>query len=409
MFGWGRPSRNLPEVDYTENSSSEDEFVSPRRPAVTRASSPALLAIPQLNDNVDEELEQVSQTLKNIGHTQLFRKSSSKCDSEEVVEGIVLGSPAGVTSKANNRANMPDDNEVEVDFEDENGADDDKALEFSRSLKLEYDPLEVAFYFIQLENEMFTCGVKSQWLKRSILVKNLPPKIQADVKSLLILKKSEAPTDLYKQIKTEILRIHAPKQEDNFKKALTRVLVGVPSQLGQQLINDICDKPNKLVGCCCAKAVYTLFCIQLPVNVRSQIADMEFNSETYRAVFKSADKIFLSTKTAEVSAGVAAIGLNTTAPQEDSSASAPQVAATTNRGRPQQQRNRNRQGGGGARSGTGTGGQSKPAKPAKNQNVPSNCCANHKKWSGDAWYCLEPLSCPWVTKVKAKPSTENKN
>ena len=38
MFGWGRPSRNLPTVDYTEDSSDEDlPFVSPKRPAVTRA------------------------------------------------------------------------------------------------------------------------------------------------------------------------------------------------------------------------------------------------------------------------------------------------------------------------------------------------------------------------------------
>ena len=68
MFGWGgKPSRNLPAVDYNEDSSSDEElpFVSPKRPSVTRAGSPALLAVPQLCDNVDEDLEQVSKTLKN--------------------------------------------------------------------------------------------------------------------------------------------------------------------------------------------------------------------------------------------------------------------------------------------------------------------------------------------------------
>ena len=40
---------------------------------MTRAGSPQLLAVPQLSDNVDEDLDQVRQTLLNIGHTRLFR------------------------------------------------------------------------------------------------------------------------------------------------------------------------------------------------------------------------------------------------------------------------------------------------------------------------------------------------
>ena len=142
--------------------------------------------------------------------------------------------------------NMPD----AVDFEDENGQDEATAVQNTRTLVMEFNT-DVEFWFIQLENEMYQCGVKSQWLKRCVLVKNLPAKIQADVKSLLLIKQSAAPADLYKQIKEEILRIHAPAKEDNFKKALSRVLVGLPSQLGEILINDICTKTPKLTGCCC--------------------------------------------------------------------------------------------------------------------------------------------------------------
>ena len=66
---------------------------------------------------------------------------------------------------------MPnEENAVEVDFEDENGQNGAKALEYSRSLKLEYNPDEVEFWFTQIENEMYTCEIKSQWMKRSILV-----------------------------------------------------------------------------------------------------------------------------------------------------------------------------------------------------------------------------------------------
>ena len=71
----GRSRRDIPQVNY--NESSEDEYdsplVSPQRPPPTRAASPVELAIPTLGDNVDEELETVSQVLSNVGHTHTFR------------------------------------------------------------------------------------------------------------------------------------------------------------------------------------------------------------------------------------------------------------------------------------------------------------------------------------------------
>ena len=274
---------------------------------------------------------------------------------------------------------MPD----QVDFEDENAQDGAKALEYSRSLSLEFNPTEVEFWFMQLENEMYTCQIKSQWMKRCILVKNLPPKIQNDVKTLLTIKQSQAPADIYKKIKQEVLRIHAPRKEDKFKKALSRVLTGLPSQLGQTLITDICLNPGaKLEGCCCAHIVYTLWTLQLPVAVRSHVASMVFDKDTYQEVFESADKVFLSTKVTDVSAGIAAIN-----DFSGSAASQGEVAAVT-------KPNRGGRGRGRGRGGRGT-------KPS----VPSNCCTNHKKWQSDAWFCLEPLTCPWASKVSAKPTT----
>ena len=197
MWPWpGRPKRDLPVVDYNEDS-DEDEFRSPlpRVPTHTRAGSPVELAVPHLNDNVDEELAEVNKTLLNISHTPLFRKkdhSSSSSDSgEEVVEGLIVG-------EGETEVEMPDDDNVTVDFEDENGKDGEKAIEYSRTLKIDMDQTEIEFWFTQIENEMFTCGIKSQWMKRCVLVKNLPAKVQADVKSLLLLKQSAAPVDIYK-------------------------------------------------------------------------------------------------------------------------------------------------------------------------------------------------------------------
>ena len=78
-----------------------------------------------------------------------------------------------------------------TNFEDENVDDGAKAIDHTRTLKIEYDPTNVKFWFIQLENEMFTCEVKSQWLKRCVLVKNLPPTVQADVMALLCLHREQ--------------------------------------------------------------------------------------------------------------------------------------------------------------------------------------------------------------------------
>ena len=128
MFSWsGRPKRNTPEVNYKEDSDSEEDFNSPLNsppPVNTRQGSPVLLAIPQLNDNVDEDLEQVSQTLQNIGHTPLFRKKQPKDlpesnlgTGEEVIDELfVAGEGLG------DLGIMPDevDAAVVIDFEDEN-------------------------------------------------------------------------------------------------------------------------------------------------------------------------------------------------------------------------------------------------------------------------------------------------
>ena len=404
----GRARRDLPQVNY--NESSEEDYdsplQSPQRPPPTRAGSPVELAVPTLADNVDEELAAVSRTLNNVGHTHTFRgtrptirpepEGVEQVVADEVLEEhevhleVVGGGDGGAVCEGNEHVNMPD----AVDFEDENGRDGDKAIEYSRTLKLEYNPENVEFWFTQLENEMFTCTIKSQWMKRCILVRNLPPKVQNDVMSLLNLKQTAAPDDIYKQIKNELLRIHAPKCEENFKKALQRVLVGLPSQLGQVLISDICDKPKKLDGCCCAKAVYCLWCLQLPVAVRTHVSTMPFNSTTYNDVFQQADKIFMSTRATELSAGVAAVTLTN---QEGS-----EVAAMKPKNKKPWKGNR-------GQAGADGGGNTKPNRgPRHKSNPPSSCCDNHYRWGASAWFCLSPASCPWKDKYSARPEKKEK-
>ena len=379
------PAQSSEEENNYESADEDglNNLVSPNRPHQSPSASPRALLRPD-PPAVEEVLEEVSQQLNNLPNRQ--QRAANRNAVRRAQEEADIAAAAAAVAAA---AIMPD----AVDFELENGRDAEKALEFTRTLKMEFAKDDIAFWFIQIENEMFTCGVKSQWLKRCVLVKNLPPSVQSDVKSLLVLKQSEAPETIYKAIKDEILRIHAPDQDESFKKALTRVLTGLPSQLGEVIMNDVCTKAVKLDGCCCAKAVRALWTIQLPLQVRSHVANMDFNKNTYKTVFASADKVYLSTKATEMSAEVAAIS----APPP---ADATQVAAV--RGGKPQGRGR---GGRGGRGGGRGGNQNRQQKP----KVPDGCCDNHKKWAGDAWFCLEPLTCPLVSKCSAKPEKKETN
>ena len=101
---------------------------------------------------------------------------------------------------------------------------------------------------------MVMASVGSQWLKKTVLQRNLPIKQKEDVKSMLTLQKAEAGEKIYLMIKNELVRIYAPKPQDSYRKALSRTMTGLPSQLGAQIVEDVCKKPSKLEGCCCAGA-----------------------------------------------------------------------------------------------------------------------------------------------------------
>ena len=226
-------------------------------------------------------------------------------------------------------------------------------MEASGRIAIQINLEDISFWFSEIESEMLLANVQSQWLKLSVLRKNLPVKQREDVKSLLRLKKSEAGPTPYFDVKTALLKIYELKPKDSYKKALGRVLVGLPSQLGKQIVDDICDKPIKLQGCCCAKAAHALWSLQLPVNINQHVSNMQFNVNTYQSVFDAADQVFLSAKSLP-SATVAAATASQTPPGFSMTASAndplntafgSQVAAV-NRGRGRGGRNRGQRGNG---------------------------------------------------------------
>ena len=332
MWNWGRALRDLPPVNYAESSSSSEEnyeeglnfnspLQSPRRPLNTREGSPVELFHPPLRDNVDEDLELVNYRLGDIAQVtedveeltdQLQQqlvpeknknpKKSSGVESEEdeVVFNFKVNSDGGEVSSMPNNQQQPaapavpgqpaaPAPPVRVNFDAEAKEDGDKAADHARHIKVEFDKTNIKFWFSQLEDEMEMAGVGKQWLKKSVLQRNLPLKQKEDVKAYLSLQKENAGPHIYLDIKNELIRIYAAKPCDSYRRALTRTMTGLPSQLGYQIIDDICKQPQKLVGCCCPAAAQALWSNQLPLNIRAHISDNSFTSDTYKQVFEKAD------------------------------------------------------------------------------------------------------------------------
>ena len=131
---------------------------------------------------------QKNEQLINVSHTHTFRNTkpqlSARPDPEgnevdpveqqnhsavgeaEVLEGHIAETPVNLKVADDNEGDDSSGSEdgsagganVDADmadFEDENGNDGEKALEYTRTLKIEFDPAEVEFWFTQIENEMY--------------------------------------------------------------------------------------------------------------------------------------------------------------------------------------------------------------------------------------------------------------
>ena len=422
-------------MDYNEDTSeeSEDNFedgldftdaeVNLVPPLPTRQGSPLneVDGGPTLADNVDDTLEEVQWKLHDIAQvreeieevtdlledvdTRVGDKSETEQVGEELEEsGLVAGEnfeedcelPLG---------NMPDDAAVVVEYDKANTEDGDKAQDLGRHVKVEFSATDIRFWFGELEGEMLLAGIGKQWLKKTVLQRNLPTKQKEDVKALLTLTQTQAGEDIYFRLKNELIRIYAPKPKDSYCKALTRTMVGLPSQLGNQLVDDICKKPIKLQDCCCPSAVEALWHLQLPVNIRAHVSNMEFSHTTFKEVFEAADRVFLSSKQVSVAAmQVAAVNLDETQAAFNPE-NQPQVAAIAakNQGRNQQSnRGRNKpnrgRGGRNGQSQANSQSQTKPRGPRHSSSPPEACCDRHYRHGADAWYCVAPLTCPWVNK-----------
>ena len=301
-------------------------------------------------------------------------------------------------------------NDDVIEFEVENGVDGAKAQELGRQIKVEFSTSDINFWFAEIEAEMTMASIKSQWLKKTVLQRNLPNKQKEDVKALLTLNQAQGGADIYLKIKTELTRIYAPKPKDSYCKALTRTMVGLPSQLGNQIVDDVCKKPVKLEGCCCSSAVEALWHLQLPVNIRAHVSNMAFSQATYKQVFEAADQVFLSSKQVSVAAMAANLDETQSAFNPENQ---PQVAAVSGgrgggRGNGQNRGNRGNRGGRGGRGNRGGGNRgggagANPRGPRHSSSPPEACCDRHYRYGPESWYCLAPTTCPWKDKCQPRP------
>ena len=190
-------------------------------------------------------------------------------------------------------------------------------------------------------------------------------------------------------------------------------MTGKPSQLGKNLIEDICACSPKLDCPCCAKMIWGMYREALPVVVRNHIAELEFSSATYKKVFMKSDQVFDSNASSQPVRGSAVATISN--PQSDQ-----EIAAVRS-----QRGGRGGRGGfrGGARGGRGGGNPNAASPPAAAAPTPTapttpatgnkgprhatakgsndKLCRIHYRWGENGNFCAAPWKCPMKDIYKA--------
>ena len=278
-------------------------------------------------------------------------------------------------------------------------------------------------------------GINMQWDKKNSIVPLLPDEVVQECKPILRLTEEEAGTSIYKDLKTEIMSLYGPRQEDIFKKASALKMTGKPSALGKQLVHVLCPGSKPFEGCHCAPIVFGFWDAQLTPPIRTKLAGREFNINTYKELFKLADEAWLANGGATSTPAVVAAVSGPSSPSNPPTSAADQIAALTtqvaalSRGRGRGARgNRGGRGNRGNNSSSGGSGRgqnnqnqnnnssnssnsNKPhQKGQKHSDLPSNAswaCAQHWKKGRGAPYCSDPLVCEWSQVVAPRTSSSN--
>ena len=176
-------------------------------------------------------------------------------------------------------------------------------------------------------------------------------------------------------------------------------MTGTPSQLGRQIMADICPSRQPLRGCHCADIVLGIWRRSLPQSVRNAVADMEFDDTTWRAVFDRADNVWQSNSAS--SSVVAAL--------EKAAASNKTTEVAAASAKPPRRNNKNKNNNPGSGNSGGANAQGKPNRgPRHPDNPPSGSCGLHWKFGKGAWTCADRHNCPWRDYESPRPK-HNRN
>ena len=343
---------------------------------------------------------------------------------EEVIEGRVDEVPVedpvveaeNEVAAVNNIAVMPDAPKYDM------ATGDDAADVYTKlsTLKTPFDKDDAKFWFANFERTIKHFGVKSQVTKKEALINQLTKEAVDECKSLISLDEDEQGETPYHTLKVELLKLYAPRPEDCYAKAASRVLVGKPSTLCKQIVNDFCECPKPLQCKCCAKIASGMWVKNLPTYVKAHISNEPFDHNTYKQVLEKADKCWLSHRgdTPQVSAIKAE---NAAALAGSDDLENPAVAAMRKQsprgargGRGNGYNRGNQRGGnhrgnnrGGGRGGGGRGGNRKPQGP-KHPTAVDGSCYIHHQFGNEAWSCADRHNCPMRDIENPKPS-HNRN
>ena len=188
---------------------------------------------------------------------------------------------------------MPD-NAAAVPYDRATGEDGEDVYKKLSTLTNKFNKSNPKFWFANFERSIKHYGVKSETTKMEALINLLPPEVTEEVMSFISLDETELGDTPYLDLKTELLKLYGPRPEDSFNKAISRVLVGKPSALGKQIMNDFCECKPQINCKCCSKVAFGIWQKNLPTYIKAHISSQEFNVNTYSQIFDMADKVWLS-------------------------------------------------------------------------------------------------------------------
>ena len=296
-------------------------------------------------------------------------------------------------------------------FEDENGADATDVFSKLSHIKVAYMANDLPYWFRMLEQKMRFAQVKAQYTKLQVLTDQLPSQVLEELKPILSAQDEESAT-CYKEVKTRILELFGPKEQEDYAKATQLLLSSTPSQLARRIIALICEhKVKPLETCCCKKTVAGIWLSKLPEEVQTALATETLGGGNLEATLMKADAVYYTLKKQKPQVAVISEKGGTLSSHTGETNGADQVAAMSTRGRGRGSGNSRGRGRGNKTLGASNTATTTSSNPkGKHQGIPRHSdappetvCRQHWRYGKSAHYCTDRATCPWKDLLAPRP------